>query len=145
MALLFLGSQLQALQLLDSLLAHLPACCSIQSVKGTRGQGAAQILSLALEKELVSLRDGVSLLLCEEEEEEKEEEKKSLGHGETPQPGSVEELQRRREAFQGDVERSKTRLSPLVDVGRYRELTRRMSKVQLDTDLAALLNTNNFV
>uniref|UniRef100_A0AAQ4NQ19 FA complementation group B n=1 Tax=Gasterosteus aculeatus aculeatus TaxID=481459 RepID=A0AAQ4NQ19_GASAC len=139
------SSQLQALQLLDSLLAHLPACCSIQSVKGTRGQGAAQILSLALEKELVSLRDGVSLLLCEEEEEEKEEEKKSLGHGETPQPGSVEELQRRREAFQGDVERSKTRLSPLVDVGRYRELTRRMSKVQLDTDLAAFLNTNNFV
>ncbi|XP_068560950.1 Fanconi anemia group B protein isoform X1 [Cebidichthys violaceus] len=134
------SGQLHMLQFLDSLLAYLPTSCSIQSVKGTRGQGAAQILSLVLEKELVSLRECVSLLLCEEEEEEEEEKRKSLRHEETPDPGSVKGLQRCREVFQGDVERSKTRLSPLVDVWRYRRLTQNMSKVQLDGDLAALLD-----
>ncbi|XP_034417003.1 Fanconi anemia group B protein isoform X2 [Cyclopterus lumpus] len=132
------SSQLQTLLFLDSLLAYLPTSCTIQSVKGTRGQGAAQIFSLALEKELVSLRESVSLLLCEEDEEE---ENMSLGQEETPEPGSVKGLQRCREVFQGDVERSKMRLSPLVDVVRYRRLTRNMSKVQLDGDLAALLDT----
>ncbi|KAF1382626.1 hypothetical protein PFLUV_G00145730 [Perca fluviatilis] len=133
------SSQLQALQFLDSLLAYLPASCSIQPVKGTKGQGATQIFSLALEKEMVSLIECVSSLLCEEEEEE--EERKSLGHEETPEPGSVKGLQRCREVFQWDVERSRMRLSPLVDVGRYRRLTQSMSKAQLDGDLAALLGT----
>lgn len=113
--------------------------CSIQPVKGTRGQGAAQIFSLALEKEAVSLRDSVSLLLCEGEEEEEEE--KSLGHNKTPEPASAKGLQRCREVWQLDVERSRMRLSPLVDVGRYRRLTQSMSHVQLDGDLAALLDT----
>ncbi|KAM8855290.1 Fanconi anemia group B protein [Spinachia spinachia] len=137
------SSQLQALQFLDPLLAHLPVRCRVQSVKGTRGRGAAQIWSLALEKELVSLREGVSLLLCEEEEEEEEKDRKrkSLEHEETPPPGSPKELQRRREAFQEDVERSETRLSPLVDAGRYRTITQSMSELQLLGDLAALLNT----
>ncbi|XP_078118136.1 Fanconi anemia group B protein [Sander vitreus] len=134
------SSQLQTLQFLDSLLAYLPVSCSIQPVKGTKGQGATQIFSLALEKEMVSLIECVSSLLCEEEEEE-EEERKSLGHEETPEPGSVKGLQRCREVFQRDVERSRMRLSPLVDVGRYRRLTQSMSKVQLDGDLAALLDT----
>lgn len=137
---LFLCSELQTLLFLDSLSAYLPASCSIQSVKGTRGQGAAQILSLALEKELVALRESVSLLLGEEDEDE-EEENMRLGHEETPEPGSVKGLQRCREVFQGDVERSKTRLSPLVEVERYRRLTQNMSKVQLDGDLAVLLDT----
>ncbi|XP_035860130.1 Fanconi anemia group B protein isoform X2 [Sander lucioperca] len=131
------SSQLQTLQFLDSLLAYLPVSCSIQPVKGTKGQGATQIFSLALEKEMVSLIECVSSLLCEEEEEER----KSLGHEETPEPGSVKGLQRCREVFQRDVERSRMRLSPLVGVGRYRRLTQSMSKVQLDGDLAALLDT----
>lgn len=86
---------------------------------------------------MVSLIECVSSLLCEEEEEER----KSLGHEETPEPGSVKGLQRCREVFQRDVERSRMRLSPLVGVGRYRRLTQSMSKVQLDGDLAALLDT----
>lgn len=138
-ALLFLCSQLQMLQFLDSLLAYLPASCSTQPVKGTRGQGAAQIFSLALEKEVVSLRECVSSLLCEEEEEE--EKREGLGHEESPEPGSGKGLQRCREVWQRDVERSGMRLSPLVDVGRYRRLTQSMSKAQLNGDLAALLDT----
>ncbi|XP_070771337.1 Fanconi anemia group B protein [Enoplosus armatus] len=135
------SSQLQMLQFLDSLLAYLPASCSTQLVKGTRGQGAAQIFSLALEKEVVSLRECVSLLLCEEEDEDEKEKRKSFGHEESPDPSSVKGLQRCREIWQQDVERSRRRLSPLVDVGRYRRLTQSMSKVQLDGDLAALLDT----
>nr|XP_046260532.1 Fanconi anemia group B protein [Scatophagus argus] len=135
------SSHLQMLQFLDSLLAHLPVSCSIQPVNGTRGQGAAQIFSLALEKEVVTLRECVSLLLCEGEEEEGVENRKSLEHEETPEPASVEGLQRCREVWQRDVERSRMRLSPLVDVGRYRSLTQSMFKVQLDGDLAALLDT----
>lgn len=129
-------SQLQMLQFLDSFLAHLPVSCSIQPVKGTRGQGAAQMFSLALEKEVVSLRECVSLLLCEEEEDEK---RRSPGHDVTPVLGYVEGLQRCREAWQQDVERSRMRLSPLLDVGRYRKLIQSLSKVCLDGDLAALL------
>ncbi|XP_037645377.1 Fanconi anemia group B protein [Sebastes umbrosus] len=134
------SSQLQTLQFLDSISAYLPVSCSIQPVKGPRGQGAAQIFSLALEKELTSLTECASSLLCEEEEEE-EKKRKSLGHEETPEPGSVMGLQRCRDVFQLDVERSRRRLSPLVDVGRYRRLTQNMSQVQLDGDLAALLDT----
>ncbi|XP_041806527.1 Fanconi anemia group B protein [Chelmon rostratus] len=130
------SSQLQMLQFLDALLAFLPVSCSVQPLRGTRGQGAAQIFSLALEKEVMSLRDCASLLLCVEEEETR----KSLGHEETPEPASAKGLQRCREVWQRDVERSSMRLSPLVDVGRYRRLTQSMFEVQLNGDLAALLN-----
>lgn len=125
-------------QFLDSFLDFLPVSCSIQPVKGTRGQGAAQIFSLALEKEVVSLKDSVSLLLCEEEEGE--EKRRSVGH-ETPEPASVKGLQKCREVWQLDVERSRVRLSPLVDVGKYRSLTQSMSDAKLYGDLAALLDT----
>lgn len=81
----------------------------------------------------------MSSLLCEGEEEE--EERKRLGCGETPEAASVKELQRCREVWQLDVERSRMRLSPLVDASRYRSLTQSMSDVQLDGDLAALLDT----
>lgn len=133
------SSELQMLQFLDSLLAYLPASCCIQLVKGARKQGEAQIFSLALEKEVASLRDCVSSLLCEEEEEEMEE-RTGPGPEERPEPGSGEGLQRCRQAWQRDVERSKMRLSPLVDLGRYRRLTQSLSRVQLDGDLAALLD-----
>ncbi|XP_069010055.1 Fanconi anemia group B protein [Embiotoca jacksoni] len=133
------SSQLQMLQFLDSLLAFLPASCSLQAVAGTTGQGVAQIFASALEKEVVSLRECASLLLGEEDEDEAK--KKSFGQEVTPEPGSVEGLQRCREVWQRDMERSRMRLSPLVDVGRYRRLIKSMSKVQLAGDLAALLNT----
>uniref|UniRef100_UPI0037E7A8EA Fanconi anemia group B protein n=1 Tax=Semicossyphus pulcher TaxID=241346 RepID=UPI0037E7A8EA len=134
------SSQIQMLHFLDSLLAYLPASCSIQPVRGTTGQEAAQTLSLALEKEVASLRECVSSLLSGEEDEWKEK-RKHLGKEASPDPGSVEGLQKVREMWQQDSERSKMRLSPLVDVGRYRKLTQNMSKVQLDADLAALLDT----
>ncbi|XP_034549334.1 Fanconi anemia group B protein [Notolabrus celidotus] len=131
--------QLQMLQFLDSLLAHLPTSSSIRPIKGTTGQEAAQIFSLALEKEVVAVRECVSSLLCDEEGEK--EERKSFGEEESPDPGSGRGLRKVREMWQRDVERSKMRLSPLVDVGRYRSQTQNMLKVQLDADLAALLDT----
>lgn len=138
--LLFLHSQLQTLQLLDSLLDILPESCSVQPVKGTRGQEAAQIFSLALEKEVASLREFVSSLLDGEQEDE-ERKGRSGGAEETPEPGSLEGLQRCRGLWQRDVERTRRCLSPLLDVSRYRTLTQRLSKVQLDGDLAALRET----
>lgn len=126
------------LQFLDSFLSFLPVSCSVQPVECKRGQGAAQIFSLALEKEVLSLRDAMSSLLSEREE--KVEKRKTPGHEETPGQTAVEDLQRCREGWQLDVERSKMRLSPLVDVGGYRRLTRSVLDVQLEGDLAALLH-----
>lgn len=88
----------------------------------------------------MSLRESVSSLLFEGEEQE-EEGRMELGCDETPEPASVKELQRCREVWQLDVERSRMRLSPLVDVGQYRSLTRSVSDAQLHGDLATLLDT----
>uniref|UniRef100_A0A3Q1EBA6 FA complementation group B n=1 Tax=Acanthochromis polyacanthus TaxID=80966 RepID=A0A3Q1EBA6_9TELE len=111
----FLCSQLQMLQFLDSLLAYLPASCSVQLVKGIRGEGTAQMLALALEKEVVSLRDH------------------STGHEGTHELSSVEGLQKCREVWQQDVERTRMRLSPLVDVGRYRKLIQKMDLMKYNS------------
>lgn len=136
LALLFPCSQVRMLQFLDSLLSYLPASCSIQPLKCTRREGASQIsaFSLALEKEVLSLREGVSSLLCEKEEAEE----RSGSTGLRPEPGSAGLLQCR-EAWQRDLER--TRTSPLVDIARYRRLIQSLSKVQLTVDMAALLDT----
>ncbi|XP_041857165.1 Fanconi anemia group B protein isoform X2 [Melanotaenia boesemani] len=130
------SSQLLMFQFLDSLLAHLPPSCFIQPVKSTRCQTTTQALALALEKEIMSLRECASSLLCEEDGNEGR-----MGHEETPETGSVEGLQRCREVWQRDTERSKMRLSPLVDVGRYRKLLQSMCEVQMDGDLAVLQDT----
>ncbi|KAM9851233.1 Fanconi anemia group B protein [Aulostomus maculatus] len=132
------SSQLQMLQLLDSLLDYLPVSCSIKPVKGPSERGELQTFSLALEKEVVSLQELVTSLLCGEQED-----KGSLSPGpeETLQPGSLEGLQRCREVWQRDVERSRRSLRPLLDAGRYRKLIQRLSEVQLDGDLAALVET----
>lgn len=95
------------------------------------------MFALALEKELLSLGECASSLLCEEDEEKVEE--KSLGYEETPDASSVEGLQRYRDVWQRHLERSNMQLSPLVDVGQYRRLIQSMSKVQLNGDLAALI------
>lgn len=134
LCLLFIHSYLQVLQFLDSFLAFLPVSCSVQPVKCERGPGATQSFSSALEKEALSLRDAASSLLSEEEEKTR----KSPGHQETPGQTAAEGLQRCREGWQLDVERSKMRLSPLVDVDGYRRLTRHLLEVQLEADLAAL-------
>lgn len=138
LVLFFLCSHLQVIQFLNSLLTYLPVSCSIHPVKNSRQQGAAQIFSLALEKEVASLRECVSLLLGEKEDEEGEEKRMNPGPNETPESGSVEGLQRCREAWQRDVEKGRMRLNPVVDVERYRELTQKISEVQLNGDLAAL-------
>uniref|UniRef100_A0A669BZA8 FA complementation group B n=1 Tax=Oreochromis niloticus TaxID=8128 RepID=A0A669BZA8_ORENI len=115
------SSQLQMFQFLESLLAYLPESCSIQPLKSAGGQGASKMFALALEKEL-RLKE------------------KCFGNKETPDAGSVEGLQKCREMCQKDLERSNMKLSPLVDVGQYRRLIQSMSKVQLNGDLAALLD-----
>uniref|UniRef100_A0A3Q2PZX7 FA complementation group B n=1 Tax=Fundulus heteroclitus TaxID=8078 RepID=A0A3Q2PZX7_FUNHE len=131
------SSQLQMLQFLDSMLTYLPDSCSIQPVKCTTRQSTAEDFASALEKEVLSLREGLSSLLCGKEEEESN--KGRTGHEEIQGPGSAEELIRcRREAWQQNVEKSRVRLSPLVDAGRYREMIKSISKVKMDADLAAL-------
>lgn len=124
------------LHFLDAFLAFLPASCSVLPVECERGPGATQTFSSALEEEALSLRDGASSLLCDEEAKTKK--RKSPGCEKTPGQPGAEELQRCREEWQLDVERSKMRLSPLVEVDGYRRLTRRLLEVQLEADLAAL-------
>lgn len=128
------SSKLQMLQFLDRLLAYLPASCVIQPVKGVGDPGTARMFALALEKELVSLREGVAATLCQEDGEEANRPQ------ETPETSTAEGLQRCREAWQQHMEGSKSRLSPLVDIRRYRSLIQSMSKVQAEGDLAALLD-----
>ncbi|KAM3862008.1 Fanconi anemia group B protein [Diretmus argenteus] len=139
------SSQLRMLQFLDSLLGFLPASCSVQPLKETGRQGTAQMFSLMLEREVLSLKEGVSSLLCGEvEEEEGGERRGSTGvrQPETPEPtSSVEGVRRCREKWDRDVERCRMRLSPLVDVGSYRRLSQRLATVQLQGDTAALLET----
>lgn len=84
----------------------------------------------------MSLRDSLSSLLCDEDEEE---DKKGLGH-EAPETGSMTELQAWRDLWQLDVEKSRKRMHPLVDVQRYRSLMQRMYNVQQNVDLVALLD-----
>lgn len=79
----------------------------------------------------------MSLLVCDK----KEGNEGRAEPEEPPEPGSVEGLQRCREAWQRDVERSRKRLSSLVDVGKYREMIRTIFDVQMNGDLAALLYT----
>ncbi|XP_068185124.1 Fanconi anemia group B protein isoform X2 [Antennarius striatus] len=74
-------------------------------------------------------------------EEEGEEGRKSLGCEEAPEPSSVKGLQRCREEWRSDVEQSRKRMSPLVEVERYCRLTQRRTQVQLDVDQVALLET----
>lgn len=86
---------------------------------------------------MASLGDSLSSLLCDED---KEEDKKSPGH-EAPETGSMTELQGWRDLWQLDVEKSRKRLHPLVDVGRYRSLMQSLCDVQQNVDLFALLDT----
>uniref|UniRef100_A0A3P9L6G7 FA complementation group B n=1 Tax=Oryzias latipes TaxID=8090 RepID=A0A3P9L6G7_ORYLA len=122
---------LQMLQFLDLLLAFLPASCLIRPAKCTRGQRTAQMFAMALEKEVLALKEGLSELLCEEDEQ--------AGH--LVSSGPAEALQGRREQWQLDRERSRRRLSPLVEVGRFRNVMRSLSQVQMGSDLAAVLYT----
>lgn len=124
------------LQFLDLLLADLPVSCTVEPVKATRGQSEAQIFSLALEREMTSLRGCVSTMFSKE----KNDDKRMCSFIAT-YPRCGEALQRCRDDWQSDVERSKRDLCPLVDMQRYRMLTESLFKVQLDGDLAALIET----
>lgn len=130
-------SEIQMLQFLDLLLADLPVSCTVEPVKATRGPSEAQIFSLALEREMTSLRYCVSTMLSKE----KDDDDKRISSFITPDPRCGDSLQRCRDEWQKDVERSKRNLCPLVDVQRYRLLTESLFKVQLDGDLAALIET----
>lgn len=123
------------LQFLDSFLAFLPVSCSIRPVKGTQGQTAAQTFSLVLEKEVASLGESLASLLCDDGGEDQ-----TSPQHEALEPGSME-LQGWRELWQLDVEKSRKRLHPLVDVRRYRSLMQRVYDVQQNVDLVALLDT----
>uniref|UniRef100_A0A4W5Q4K3 FA complementation group B n=1 Tax=Hucho hucho TaxID=62062 RepID=A0A4W5Q4K3_9TELE len=134
-------SQFKVLQFLDSLFGFLPASCSILPLRQGGGDGTAARLAHSLEKEVLSLKQGVSSLLHGEEEEMEEGKKSSGVKMKPPDPGSAEGLQRCREEWQRDRERSRRLLSPLVGVERYRRLTQSLTQVQLEGDVAALLET----
>ncbi|XP_077436353.1 Fanconi anemia group B protein [Vanacampus margaritifer] len=131
------SSHLQMLRHLDALLGYLPASCSIQPIRGLRGEGSSEILALALEKEVATLREFASPLLRGEQEGEE----KATGPKETPAPGTPEGLQRCRLAWQRDVERSVRNLNPRVDVSSYRKFIQKLTDAQLDVDLAALMES----
>lgn len=124
------------LQFLDSFLAFLPVSCSIRPVHGAQGQTAAQTFALVLEKEVASLGDSLASLLCDDGKEDQ-----ASPEHEAPEPGSAMELQGWRDLWQLDVEKSRKRLHPLVDVGRYRSLMQRVYDAQQNVDLVALLDT----
>ncbi|XP_056145373.1 Fanconi anemia group B protein isoform X2 [Lampris incognitus] len=135
------SSQLQMVQLMDSLRNYLPASCSIRPVKETGIPGTARMFSLALEKEVISLKEGLSDLLCGEREDGETGRNAGVKNPETPKPGSAEGLQTYREEWHRDLEWSRMRLSPLVDLARYRRLTQSLSEVQLVGDMVAVLQT----
>lgn len=142
------SSQLGLFQFLESLCAFLPASCSILPLRHGGGEVAAQppdrCLSLSLEKELLSLKDVISSLLRGEEEEEAG--RSSRGRQlEGPDPGVAEGLQRCRDQWEQDKERSSRTMSPLVDGGRYRRLTQSLTQGQLEGDVAALLEIQRTV
>nr|XP_057938231.1 Fanconi anemia group B protein [Doryrhamphus excisus] len=132
------SSHVQMLQLLDALRGHLPVSSTIHPVKDTRGERPQQMFSLTLEKEVALLHDFVSSPQCSEQETNEE---KMTGPEENPETDSPEGLQRCRSAWQRDSERSRRTLKRLVDVSRYRTLIQKLSEVQLEEDLAALMET----
>ncbi|XP_061547376.1 Fanconi anemia group B protein [Phycodurus eques] len=131
------SSHLQMLKLLDTLLGHLPASCSIQPICGIRGEGSSENLALALEKEVASLRGFVSM----QQRGQQERDERATGPEEIPEPGTPEGLRRCRLVWEQDVERSLRDLNRQVDVSRYREFIQKLSVAQLDADLAALMET----
>ncbi|XP_046902746.1 Fanconi anemia group B protein [Hypomesus transpacificus] len=134
-------SQFQLFQFLESLRAFLPASCSMLPLRHGGCEAASQppALSLSLERELLSLKDGVSSLLRGEEEEG---EAASRGRQlQVPDPGSAEGLHTCRDTWDRDKERSSRRLRPLVDGDRYRRLIHSLAQRQLEADVAALLDT----
>ncbi|XP_028291045.1 Fanconi anemia group B protein isoform X2 [Gouania willdenowi] len=133
------SSHSQMLQLLNSLMEFLPTSCTVKAVRGTTHPDTARAFASVLEKEVMSLKECLTLLLLCKEDKKDTERRSIVGHEDIPEPGSLEGLQTCREGWQQEVERSKRSLSSLVDVGQYRSLVQRMSKVHLDGDLAALL------
>ncbi|XP_061696754.1 Fanconi anemia group B protein [Syngnathoides biaculeatus] len=132
------SSHLEMLKILDTLIGHLPASCSIQPIHRTRGAESSENLALALEKEVATLRELVSLLPRGQDEGD---ERATAGPEEIPDPGTPEEIRKRRMAWRRDVERSVRDLNRRVDVTRYRALLRKLSGARLDGDLAALMET----
>ncbi|KAM9804804.1 Fanconi anemia group B protein [Neosynchiropus ocellatus] len=129
------GRHFQMLQFLHSFLPFLPDSCSVSLVRRSRVQRPAAKLPAALQHELLTVQEFSSLL-----QPEQQEDKPPADEGD-PDPGSEEGLSRCREAWQQEALRSRTGLSPLLDVERYHRLTRRLTGAQLEADLAALVAT----
>ncbi|XP_076025962.1 Fanconi anemia group B protein [Genypterus blacodes] len=124
------SSQVRMLQFLHSLMSYLPASCSIQPVRcpGRKGSSQTSAFSLALEKELVCLKDGLLSLLCVQGQDE------STGHEQGQTPESSASRLPHREVWQGSVKNNDR-----VDIASYRKLTQSLTKIQLDVDMAASL------
>ncbi|XP_053733904.1 Fanconi anemia group B protein isoform X2 [Synchiropus splendidus] len=131
------GSHLQMLQFLHSFLPFLPDACSVRLLNRSRVQQSAAKLPAALQDELLTVLEFLSLL-----QPQQQGDKPPADQGD-PDPGSEEGLRRCREAWQQEALRSRACLSPLLDVERYHTLTQRLTVAQLETDLAALVATQD--
>ncbi|XP_077583918.1 Fanconi anemia group B protein [Stigmatopora nigra] len=130
------SSHLKMLQLLDTLIVDLPPSCSVQPIYAIR-ERSSEILALALEKEVTSLREYAS----PSSRDEQNSNKRVMPPDDKPDPSTAEGLQRIRLARQQDVERSLRDLNPQVDVSKYRKFIQKLSNAQLDGDLAGLVET----
>ncbi|KAJ8013118.1 hypothetical protein DPEC_G00049970 [Dallia pectoralis] len=138
-------SKFQLLRFLDSLCVFLPASCSVLPLSEVAGKGASPRLALSLEKEVLSLKQGVSSLLWGEGVGEEGSKSGNGRMADPPDPSSADGLQRCREEWERSTQRSRRSMCPLVDVEHYRRLTQSLHHVQLEGDLAALIETSTHV
>jgi len=147
---LFSSSQLQTLQFLESLSHFLLASCTIRPLKDSAGplgeasssSSSPRLLSLALENEAIAIKRAATSLLLRGGEEEARR-----GGGAPPEAAREsadddDEGQRsgHRQEWERDLGWSRRSLSAApVDTAHYCSLTRRLSAVRLEADLAALL------
>ncbi|XP_048834107.1 Fanconi anemia group B protein isoform X2 [Brienomyrus brachyistius] len=124
-------SQTQLLQVLDSLCHFLPPSCEVQHIRGKAAEELVLVLASSLEREALSLRDGVSSLLSAASMEVQGRAQEY----EKVQP--MDELQAHRIKMERDRERSRSAWSPLVEMEQYRGLSSTVSQFGLEGDLVA--------
>ncbi|KAJ3592406.1 hypothetical protein NHX12_007533, partial [Muraenolepis orangiensis] len=133
------SSRLQMLQFLEAWSHFLPPSCTVRPLNGTAGdpREASRVLALALEREAIALKRGLSSLLLHGGEERRGE--GSRRPDDSPEArGSADGRRVSGREREKDLGRS-----PPVDVERYRALTRSLCEVQLEADVTALLQTKS--
>nr|XP_023682272.1 Fanconi anemia group B protein isoform X1 [Paramormyrops kingsleyae]XP_023682273.1 Fanconi anemia group B protein isoform X1 [Paramormyrops kingsleyae] len=124
-------SRAQLLQVLDSLCRSLPPSCEVQPIQGKAAEELVLVLASSLEREALTLRDGVSSLLSAASMAAQG------GAQEYEKVQPMDDLQAHRIEMERDRERSRSVWSPLVEVEQYRGLSTAVSQFGLEGDLVA--------